>query len=149
MKLTIPAGLLAGLALAGPARAADPADLIVHRAKVVTVDPKSSLAQAVAVRGGRVVAVGTDADVLKLRGPDTRLIDAGGKTVLPGLFDSHVHPVGVALSEAGEKPPLLRSIPEVQDYIRRKAETTPKGQWIVIRYAFPTRLKEARFPTKA
>jgi predicted amidohydrolase YtcJ len=154
MKLTIPAGILAGLGLAAPVFAAGqplqpPADLIVHRAKVVTIDPKFSLAQAVAVRDGRVIAVGADADVLKLRGPSTRLIDANGKTVLPGLFDSHVHPVGVALSEAGEKPPLLRSIPEVQDYVRKKAATTPKGQWIVIRYAFPTRLKEARFPTKA
>src|SRR5207237_5704579 len=66
-----------------------------------------------------------------------------------GLCDRHVHPGGVALREAGEKPPLLRSIPEVQEFIRQKTQTTPKGQWIVIRYAFPTRLKEARFPTKA
>ncbi|HJZ55267.1 MAG TPA: amidohydrolase [Gemmataceae bacterium] len=150
MKLVIPAGVLAGLALATPAlRAQDAADLIVHRAKVVTVDAKFSFAQAVAVRSGRVVAVGTDAEVLKLQGANTRVIDAGGKTVLPGLYDSHVHPGGVVASEIGDPIPLLQSIPEVQDYIRKRAETTPKGQWIVIRYAFPTRLKEARFPTKA
>src|SRR5205085_4586052 len=64
-------------------------------------------------------------------------------------YDSHVHPVGAALSEAGEPLPVLRSIPAIQDHIRRKAVTTPKGNWIVIRYAFPTRLREARFPTKA
>src|SRR5437879_3715496 len=98
-----------------------PADLIVHRAKVVTVDAKFSLAEAVAVRGGKIVAVGRDADVLKLRGPSTRVIDAAGKTVLPGLYDSHVHPVGAATSEAGEALPVLRSIPEVQDFIRKKA----------------------------
>ena len=131
------------------ALAADPADLIVHNAKVVTVDAKFSVAQAVAVRGGKIVAVGTDADVLKFKGANTRVLDAGGKTVMPGLYDSHTHPTGAALSEVGEPIPLLRSIVEVQDYVRRKAATIPEGKWIVIRYAFPTRLKEARFPTKA
>ena len=149
MKLSLPAAAACALALAAAAPAAEPADLIVHRAKVVTVDPKFSLAEAVAVKDGRVLAVGTDADVLRLKGPATRVIDAGGKTVLPGLFDSHVHPSGVALSEVGDPIPLLRSIPEVLAYIQTRTETTPKGQWIVIRYAFPSRLKEARFPTKA
>src|SRR5439155_5166669 len=80
---------------------------------------------------------------------NARLIDARDKTVLPGLYERHVHPVGAALGEAGEPLPVLRSIPAIQDHIRKKAATTPKGNWIVIRYAFPTRLKEARFPTKA
>jgi predicted amidohydrolase YtcJ len=137
------------LALVFLALAADPADLVVHNAKVVTLDAKSSVAQAVAVRGGRVVAVGTDADILKFKGDGTRVIDAGGRTVMPGLYDSHTHPSGAALSEVGDPIPLLRSIVEVQDYIRKKAATIPEGRWIVIRYAFPTRLKEARFPTKA
>lgn len=128
---------------------AEPADLIVHKAKVVTVDAKFSVAEAVAVKDGRVVAVGTDADVMKLKGPNTRVIDAGGKTVLPGLYDSHVHPSGVVSSEVGEATPPLRTIPEVQEYIKKQAANTPKGKWIVLRYVFPTRLKEARFPTKA
>jgi predicted amidohydrolase YtcJ len=154
MKAAILAGVAAALLLVAPTGPAEeplqpPADLIVHHAKVVTVDAKFTVVEAVAVRGGKVVAVGTDADVLKLKGPSTRLIDAGGKTVLPGLYDSHVHPVGAALSEAGEPLPVLRSIPEIQDHIRKKAAATPKGNWIVIRYAFPTRLKEARFPTRA
>jgi predicted amidohydrolase YtcJ len=129
--------------------AAEPADLIIHHAKVVTLDAKSSVAEALAIQNGKIIAVGEDEDILKLQGPKSRVIDANGRTVLPGLMDSHVHPSGAALSEAGEPLPLLRSIVEVQDYIRKKAETTPEGKWIVIRYAFPTRLKEARFPTKA
>jgi predicted amidohydrolase YtcJ len=129
--------------------AADDANLIVHNAKVVTVDQKFSVAEAVAARDGKIVAVGSNADVLKLKGEKTRVIDAGGKTVLPGLYDSHVHPVGAALSEVGDPIPLFRSIPEVLDYIKKRAADTPEGKWIVIRYAFPTRLKEARFPTKA
>jgi predicted amidohydrolase YtcJ len=129
--------------------AAEPADLIIHHAKVVTLDAKSTVAEAVAVREGVIVAVGEDEDVLKWKGPKTRVIDANGRTVLPGLMDSHVHPNGAALSEAGEPLPNLKSIVEVKEYIRKKAETLPEGKWIVIRYAFPTRLKEARFPTKA
>jgi predicted amidohydrolase YtcJ len=146
-RLALPATLL--LLTVGFANGDDPADLIVHRAHVVTVDPKFSTAEAVAVRGGRVVAVGTDVDVLRLRGPNTRVIDAGGKTVLPGLFDSHVHPLGAALSEATGPLPVLRSVEEVLAHVRKMVAETPEGHWIVIRYAFPTRLKEARFPTKA
>src|SRR5437868_1635736 len=100
------AALVAGLLLAPTAPAADPADLIVHNAKVVTADATFSVAEAVAVRGGRVAAVGTSADVLALRGSNTRVIDAGGKTVLPGLTDSHTHPVGAATSEAREPLPV-------------------------------------------
>jgi predicted amidohydrolase YtcJ len=143
------ATLIVPATLAGLSRAAEPADLIVHRAHVVTVNPKFTTAEAVAVRDGRIVAVGSDADVLMLKGPRTRVIDAGGKTVLPGLYDSHVHPLGAALSEASGPIPVLASVAEVLDHVRKQAAATPEGRWIIIRYAFPTRLKEARFPTKA
>src|SRR5207237_5096377 len=79
----------------------------------------------------------------------TKVIDAKGKTVLPGLYDSHVHPVGAATSELIEPLPNLKSLEDVFAHIRKKAATTPEGKWIVLRFAFPTRLKEARFPTKA
>lgn len=125
------------------------ADLIVHNGKVLTVDAKFTTVEAVAVRGGKVVAVGTSIDVLKLKGEKTRVIDAGGMTVMPGLYDSHTHPVGAANSEVGDGVPLLRSIPEVLAHIKKRATELPEGKWIVIQYAFPTRLKEARFPTKA
>ncbi len=141
--------LLFALSITFPAFAAEPADLIVHNGRVLTVDAKFSAAQAVAVHGGKIVAVGADADVLKLQGPATTVIDAKGKTVLPGLIDSHVHPVSAAMSEAVAPLPVLKSVVAVQEFIREKAKTTPAGKWIVIRYAFPTRLDEARFPTKA
>jgi predicted amidohydrolase YtcJ len=148
--LTLVASLLiAQLPTPAHAQTDTPADLIIHNAKVVTVDAKFTIAEAVAVRGGKIVKVGKNADVLDQKGDKTRIIDAKGKTVLPGLYDSHVHPVGAALSEVGDPVPDLRSLPEVFDYIKKRAATTPEGQWIVLRYAFPTRLKEARFPTKA
>jgi predicted amidohydrolase YtcJ len=150
LRTVLTAGAMVALAPVPFVRAQDdPADLIVHNGKVLTVDAKFSTAEAVAVRGGKVVAVGKSADVLKLKGEKTRVIDAGGKTVMPGLYDSHTHPVGAAGSELGAGVPLLRSIPEVLDHIKKRAAELPEGKWIVIQYAFPTRLKEARFPTKA
>jgi predicted amidohydrolase YtcJ len=125
------------------------ADLIVHHAKVITVDTKFHVAQAVAVQGDRILALGTNAAVLKHKGTGTKVIDAQGKTVLPGLYDSHVHPVMAATSELAEPIPNPKSLEDVFDIIRAKAKTTPEGDWIVLRYIFPTRLKEARFPTKA
>ena len=76
-----------------------PADLVVRNAKVLTVDAKSSTAEAVAIRGGVFVFVGSDADVKKLIGDKTRVIDAQGKTVIPGLIETHVHAVGAAKGE--------------------------------------------------
>src|SRR5947209_1184369 len=78
------------------------ADLIVHHAKVVTVDGAFTIAEAVAIKGDRILAVGDNKTVLRHRGPATKLIDARGGTVLPGLYDSHVHPVGAATSELVE-----------------------------------------------
>ena len=137
------------LLVGGPALADRPADLIVHHARVVTVDDRFRIAAAVAVRDGRVVAVGTDKTVLALRGPKTRLIDAKGRTVLPGLFDSHVHPLGVVTTELVDPPPVIRSLKDAFAHIRKQAAVLPRGQWIVLRFVFPTRLDEARFPTRA
>ncbi|MFO0929791.1 MAG: amidohydrolase family protein [Gemmataceae bacterium] len=129
--------------------AAEPADLIVHHARVATVDARFSFAEAVAVRDGNVVAVGTDREVLQHRGPKTRTIDAGGRLVLPGLYDSHTHPVATVTTELADPPPVIRSLKDAFAFIRRQTGQVPKGQWIVLRYVFPTRLDEARFPTRA
>ncbi len=77
------------------------------------------------------------------------MIDAKGRTLLPGLYDSHVHPLGAATSELVRPVPLLRSLKDVFAHIRERTKTTPEGEWIVLYFAFPTRLDEARFPTKA
>jgi predicted amidohydrolase YtcJ len=153
MKRCLPPCLLLGLLLTA-ARAADPpakgpADLIVHHAKIITVDDQSRIAEAVAVKDGRVLALGEDEDIFKLSGPKTKIIDADGHTVLPGLYDSHVHPVGAALSELHGPLPKLESLADVFAYLRKQAAATPPGDWIVLHYVFPTRLDEARFPTRA
>ena len=83
-----------------PQNAAQPADLVVLNAKILTVDGRFREAQALAVRDGRFVAVGSTAEVRARIGGATRVIDGGGRTVIPGLIDSHVHALGVAAAEA-------------------------------------------------
>lgn len=143
--------LLVALALDIDIEAADDVapDLILHNGKIVTVDAKSRIAQALAVRGERIAAVGDDKTVLALKGAKTRIVDLEGRMVLPGLYDSHVHPTSAATSELTEPILLLRSLADVFAYVDKKARELPEGRWIVLRFAFPTRLKEGRFPTLA
>jgi predicted amidohydrolase YtcJ len=125
------------------------ADLILYNGKIVTVDPNFSIRQAVAIKNGRIATVGANQAILKAeRGPSTRVIDLGGRTVLPGLIDSHLHPLEAGLSEFREPLPPLDSFAAIQDYIRAQARKTPKGQWIIVPRTFPTRLKELRMPTR-
>ena len=141
---------VAALALAGAAagRGAE-ADLILHNGKIVTVDAGFSVQQAVAIRGDRIAAVGSDQAILNAeRGAHTKLIDLHGRMVLPGLFDSHVHPLGGALSEFRAPLPVLDSFAAVQSFIRQQAARTPPGEWIVVPRTFPTRLRELRMPTR-
>ena len=129
--------------------AAEPAaDWILHGGRVVTVDKDFRVAEALAVRNGRIVAVGSDRQVLALRGPHTRTVNLRGKMVLPGLIDSHVHPPGAALTEFDHPIPEMRSIADVLEYIRQRTQVVPKGKWIVVRQVFITRLKERRYPTR-
>lgn len=125
------------------------ADLILHHAKVLTVDEKFTVAEAVAIKGDRILAIGDDETILKLKGPKTKVIDAQGRNVLPGLYDSHTHPLGAASSELVEPLPRLKKLDDVFEYVRKKTKEVPEGEWIVMRYAFPTRLQEGRFPTRA
>jgi predicted amidohydrolase YtcJ len=141
--------LLAATAPAADPPAKGPADLIVHHAKVVTVDDQFRTFEAIAVKDGRVLTLGEDEAVFRTCGPKTRILDADGHTVLPGLYDSHVHPVGAAVSELAGPIPNLQSLEDVFAYIRKKAAATPQGEWIVLHYIFPTRLDEGRFPTRA
>jgi hypothetical protein len=131
--------LVSGIVVGGFLTAAD-ADLIFHNGKIVTVDQQFSIRQAVAVKANRIVRVGTDSEVLRSeRGPQTKVIDLAGRTVLPGLIDSHLHPLEAGLSEFRRPLPVLDSIPAMQRYIRERMEKTPKGKWIVKELRMPTR----------
>src|SRR5262245_22625208 len=101
--------LLAGvwLVLVAAAAAAADADLILHRGKIITVDKKFSIHQALAIKDGRILRVGTSEHVLSVRGPGTQMVDLGGKTVLPGLIDSHVHPADACITEFDHPIPVM------------------------------------------
>ncbi len=128
--------------------AAAQADLILHNGKVVTVDSAFSIREAVAIEGNHIKLVGTNKAVLALRGPKTTVIDLKGKTLLPGLIDAHVHAIDSGVSEMKEKLPIFDSIATIQSWVKEKAKTTPKGEWIWFPYS-PPRLKEMRFPNRA
>jgi predicted amidohydrolase YtcJ len=129
--------------------AAQAPDLIVHNAKVLTVDAQFRIAQAIAVTGERLVAVGSNAEVLAKKGPNTRLIDAGGKTVMPGLMDSHVHATSASMYEFDHEISNMDTIADVLRYLKSRTALVPKGEWIRLSQVFITRLREQRYPTRA
>ncbi|MFN0194885.1 MAG: amidohydrolase [Aestuariivirga sp.] len=128
---------------------AQPADIILHNGKIVTVNARNEIAQAIAIRGDRIVAVGTNPGVLGRKGPATRMIDLQGRTMLPGLMDSHTHALDAAMYEFEHPIPDMETIADVLKYLRGRAAMTPKGEWIVLRQVFITRLREQRYPTRA
>jgi predicted amidohydrolase YtcJ len=137
------------VSLSATGAAVDPPDTVIRNAKVITLSATERIAEAVAVQGDRIIAVGSNGEVERLAGPATTTIDAGGKCLLPGLYDSHVHPLGASSSERDHPIPSFRTLGDVKAYIIERTRAQPKGSWIVVRYAFPTRLEESRFPTRA
>jgi hypothetical protein len=133
----------------GAQDAGQPADVIVVNAKLVTMDARSTTAQAVAIRDGRFVAIGADRDIRPMAGRLTHVIDAQGRTVVPGLIDSHVHALGVAAGEMTQPFRNLSSVAEIQAWVRQRASAVAPGAWIWTPRVFPTRVKERRFPTRA
>ena len=126
-----------------------PADLIVTNAQVHTVDEQRPRATAFAVRDGLFVAVGTDDEMKAHRGDKTRVIDARGHTVIPGLNDSHAHAVrGGRFYNLELRWDGVESLARGLAMIREQAQRTPKGQWVrVIGGWSPYQFKERRMPT--
>ena len=121
-----------------------PADIIYYNGNVVTMWAGHTVVQAVAIRGDRFIAVGTTADVRKSAGPNTREVDLRGRTVLPGLQDSHTHPITAALSEQAGPIPVMNSIADILMYIRKLASGTPPDRVIFVPKIYSTRLAEHR-----
>jgi predicted amidohydrolase YtcJ len=126
-----------------------PVDLIVVNAKVLTVDAANTQAEAVAIRGNTFAAVGTTAAIRAMAGPGTRVIDAGGRTVIPGFIESHVHATGAARGEVSQPFIQLHSIQEIKDWVRARAMEVGAGRWVQLPRIDVTRIKEGRLPNKA
>jgi predicted amidohydrolase YtcJ len=124
-------------------------DLILHHGKIVTVDDRFSIQEAIAVRDGHIQQVGTEATILALKGAQTEIVDLSGNMVIPGLIDSHSHPLAASLAEFDHTIPQMDSVQDVLDYFAARAKVVPEGDWLVLRQVFITRLREQRYPTRA
>lgn len=129
---------------------AQPADLIVTNAKIATLDAASTTAQAMAVRDGKILALGTASALRSLAGPATRTVDAGGRTVIPGLIDSHIHAVRAALTYSTEVNWIgAESIAEAMARLREAARQRP-GAWLIVAGGWTEQqFAEKRRPTQA
>lgn len=146
MNMWRPLAVGLGLVLLGASVSAQEPDLVLFNGKVITVDAASSVQEGLAVRGGRIVAVGSSAVVRKLAGSGTRSIDLQGRTVIPGLIDSHLHATRAALSFSTEVNWIgAASLAEALERVRKAAATAKPGAWLVV--ATPPATLEA-FPER-
>jgi predicted amidohydrolase YtcJ len=133
-----------------------PADFVFKGGKVVTVDSASSVAQAIAVAGNRIAAVGPDGAMAAHTGPATRVVDLKGKTVIPGLIDGHAHMDREALRNVFPSLGSVRSIRDIQDRVAELTRDKRPGEWVVTMpigdppfyFDVPDILAEKRWPTR-
>jgi predicted amidohydrolase YtcJ len=117
--------------LAAQAPAVSTADLVIHHGVVYTASTAAPRAQAVAVRGDRLIYVGTDAGALAHRGPSTRVIDAGGRAIVPGLHDAHGHVLGLGAQLQELDLRGTASLDEITATLAERAKAAPADAWIV------------------
>src|SRR5207248_4044288 len=140
--------LLVFLAIAAAISAQTVPDFIYYNASIITMSTGRPSAQALSIHGDRFLAVGSSAEILKTAGPRTQKIDLGGKCIVPGIIESHVHPISAALSEIDGPVPVLHSISEIQKYLRVQDDSLPPGRMIFVPKVYSTRLTDHRYPTR-
>lgn len=126
------------------------ANLILINGKIVKVDASFGIAEAVAVKDGRVLAVGSTEEIKGLKGSKTEVIDLKGKMVLPGLYDSHLHMIstGNTLTIINCRTPPMRSIADIAAAVKEKADKAKHGEWIIGRGWDQAKLIDHRNPTR-
>lgn len=135
-------GVLPGDAPAAIKEATGPADLIIKGANVLTMDPGTKSASAIAVRGQHILAVGGDDDVLNLKGTNTEIVDGHGQTVTPGFIDAHSHPL--LAQEAISANVNLRRIADVQAALAAQASRAEPGHWVLGSMYDDTKFEDGR-----
>ena len=131
-------------------------DKILHNGRIYTVDGQDSVAEAVAIRGDSILAVGSSKAVLELAGPGTRKLDLEGHAAVPGFFDGHPHMDGVGIRFLKPSFDGAKSIDDILAVIKREVATRRPGEWIVCNpvasepeaFAFPAALREGRWPNR-
>ena len=126
-------------------------DTILVNGKIATVDARDSMQEALAIRDGHIAAVGKSSDIRKLAGAKTKVIDLGGRTVVPGLIDSHMHAIRAALSFSTEVNWVgAKSIAEACARISEAARSMKPGSWLIVAGGWNVnQFKERRRPTQA
>jgi hypothetical protein len=132
-----------------------PADAIYHGGDIVTIDDTNPIAEAVAIKDGRIVAVGAKVDVLKLKGENSKIIDLGGKALLPGFVDGHGHCMYVGVQAASANllaPPdhTVKNIADLQAELKKwAAGDTAKKFPLILGFGYDdAQLQEQRHPTR-
>src|SRR5467141_5017626 len=115
----------------GQGRIVEPADIIVIHGRVYTENPKQPWAQAVAIYRGKIVAVGDDPVIERMRGMGTKVINAGGKLVLPGIVDCHVHFLDGSLSLGRVNLEGAKDASDIQQRLRAYAAKHPGKDWVL------------------
>jgi len=129
-------------------------DIIYYNGRIITLDKSEKIVEAVAVLNGKFLAVGKDAEIRKLAGSATRMVDLGGKTVVPGLIDAHTHPVETMYLSSDFVNCRYPGVPSVKQALRNitdSVKTAKKGAWIFAACvsASQTKFTEKRMPTLA
>ncbi len=124
------------------------ADVILFNGKIIKVDSNFTIQQALAVKDGKILAVGSNDIISKLAGASTRRIDLGGQTVIPGINEGHTHSLTASASEYLSPIPDVYSIKELLSWIHSEAAQKDPGEWIIHPKFFATRMLEMRQPTK-
>jgi predicted amidohydrolase YtcJ len=142
------AALLAGLCATATA---EKIDTVLLNGKVLSADERGTVHQALAIAGDRIVALGKSGDIKRLAGKGTRVVDLGGRTVIPGLIDSHMHAIRAALSYGTEVHWFgTTSIEQALGRLRDAASAAPPGQWLIVAGGWTDeQFKERRRPTQA
>jgi predicted amidohydrolase YtcJ len=120
------------------------AGLVLHNGNVLTMDPRQPRAQALAIADDRFLAVGSDDDVRNLATGATKVVDLGGRTVVPGFIDAHTHPAAAGRLHLKQVDCDLRSIAEIQAAVRARARKTPAGAWVLGFKYDDTKTREGR-----
>jgi predicted amidohydrolase YtcJ len=143
--------VVCAILLASGAATAQTADTILFNGKILTVDKDFSTQQALAIGQGRVLATGTSAAMKKLAGSKSRLIDLGGRTVIPGLTDGHIHGIRAALTFGTEVNWIgIPTLKQALEKVRQTAQTQKSGSWIVVAGGWTEeQFEEKRRPTVA
>ncbi len=124
-----------------------PADMILINGKIITVDQHFTVVEAVAISSDLIVATGTNKKIRRLADKNTKVIDLNGKTVVPGLIESHCHPEQASLSELEGEIPDIHNIEQLLTWLKGQTEIKEKGEWIILPKLFFTRLIELRQPS--